>query len=203
MIAVSVDDFYPQVWKSWSESMNEPLVISATTRWIKDIVVAMNLCPFAAPVVEQERIYYSVSDAEDEGLLYLDLMRALDCFQQMDREVASTGFMILSKGLTDFTVFNDFFDLVEQILDESGLNGVIQIVGFHPDYRFEGSDETDPANYTNRSPYPMFHLILEDDLESAVAAHPDPTGIPEHNIRLLRELGLAEMQRRLAACVNG
>ncbi|MEE9357364.1 DUF1415 domain-containing protein [Candidatus Vondammii sp. HM_W22] len=180
--------------------MDEALVINATTRWIKEVVVAMNLCPFAAPVVEQEKIYYTVSDATDDKSLYLDLISALDRFQLMDRDEAATGFLILSKGLSDFADFNDFFDLVEQILDESGLHGVIQIVGFHPDYRFADCDETDPANYTNRSPYPMFHLILEDDLEAAVAAHPDPAGIPRRNIRLLRELGLVEMQRRLAAC---
>ncbi|MES9858101.1 MAG: DUF1415 domain-containing protein [Sedimenticola sp.] len=180
--------------------MGSDEVIAATECWIKSVVVELNLCPFAAPVVNEKRIFYTVSDGQDETAIFYDMLEALDRFQQMDAEVAQTGFLILSQGMNEFDEFNDFFAVVEHLLDESGLTGTLQVVGFHPDYRFVGSTESDPANYTNRSPYPMFHLILEDDLEAAVASHPDPGSIPQRNIKLLRELGEAEMKRRLAAC---
>jgi len=69
---------------------------------------------------------------------------------------------------------------------------MLQLVGFHPDYCFAGVEETDPANYTNRSPYPMFHLIRQDELAAALESWPDPESIPRRNVALLRELGLSD-----------
>ena len=177
-------------------------IIRATDRWIREVVVALNLCPFAAPVVNSGRIVYSVSDAVDVDGIYQDLLHTLDDFQQRDEAEAATGFLVLSQGLSSFDDYLDFLELTENTLVEAGLDGVIQIAGFHPQYCFSGSDESDPANYTNRSPYPMFHLIREDDLEAAVASHPDPAGIPDRNIRLLREMGLSEVQQRLNRCLG-
>ncbi|MET0103503.1 MAG: DUF1415 domain-containing protein [Sedimenticola sp.] len=178
----------------------EQQVVAATEQWIREVVVELNLCPFAEPVVSSGRISYAVSDAGDEEEIFRDLLQALDHFQQQDEQAVATGFFILSRGLDDFQQYNEFLDLVDGLLEESGLQGVIQIAGFHPRYLFEGSDEKDPANYTNRSPYPMFHLIREDDLESAVASHPDPASIPERNIRLLRDMGLEDVKWRLERC---
>jgi hypothetical protein len=80
--------------------------------------------------------------------------------------------------------------LAEQAVGEAGLTGVIQLASFHPDYRFAGARADDPANFTNRSPYPMFHLIREDRLEAALASYRHPERIPERNVRRLRALGL-------------
>ncbi|OOZ35773.1 DUF1415 domain-containing protein [Solemya velesiana gill symbiont] len=178
----------------------EKQVVASIERWIREVVVALNLCPFAEPVVSAGRIFYAVSDAVDEEGIYMDLLQALDRFQQQDETSAATGFLILSEGLADYGRYNDFLELVDRLLEESGLKGVVQIAGFHPRYLFEECDESDPSNYTNRSPYPMFHLIREDDLESAVASYPDPASIPERNIKLLREMGLEEVKWRLERC---
>ncbi|MES9902317.1 MAG: DUF1415 domain-containing protein [Sedimenticola sp.] len=182
--------------------MGSDEVIAATECWIKNVVVGLNLCPFAAPVVNKKQVFYTVSNGKDEPALFRDTLEALDRFQQMDEQSAQTGFLIFSQGMRDFDEFNNFLNVVDYLLEESGLIGILQVVGFHPNYRFDGSTDNDPANYTNRSPFPMFHLILEDDLESAVASHPNPSSIPERNIKLLRELGEAEMARRLAACIR-
>ncbi len=77
---------------------------------------------------------------------------------------------------------------------------MLQLASFHPDYRFEGAEPDDPANYTNRSPYPMFHLIREASLAQALEGYTNPQQIPRHNIEKMRKLGLMEMQRRLQAC---
>jgi hypothetical protein len=185
-----------------SDTPQEQTVIQATQRWISDVVVALNLCPFAAPVVNSGRIAYRVSPETDIEGIYRDLLLALDEFQRQESDQVATGFLILSQGLASFDDYLDFLEMADDMLVEAGLDGVIQIAGFHPDYCFSDSDDTDPANYTNRSPYPMFHLIREDDLEAAVASHPDPEGIPDRNILLLRELGLAEVQQRLQGCFS-
>lgn len=96
--------------------------------------------------------------------------------------------VVVENGLASFTEYLDFLSLLENVIAETGLEGIIQIASFHPDYCFEGESQDDPANRTNRSPYPMFHLIREVSLEKAIAKHPDPQSIPERNIALLREM---------------
>jgi len=174
--------------------------VTATEQWIREVVVGLNLCPFAAPVVASGKIFYAVSEAQDEESIYQDMLAALDEFQQRDERETQTGFFIMSRGMKRFDEFNDFMTLVDEAIIHAGLDGVIQMVGFHPDMVFAGTEENDPANYTNRSPYPMLHMIREDDLEAAVAGHPDPASIPERIIRLLREMGLAEVRTMLARC---
>ncbi|PUE03697.1 MAG: hypothetical protein C3L24_04280 [Candidatus Sedimenticola endophacoides] len=107
---------------------------------------------------------------------------------------------LLPNGMARFEEFNAFMTLADQAVVNAGLAGVIQMVAFHPGILFAETDEEDPANYTNRSPYPMLHLIREDDLEAAVAGYPDPDAIPERNIRLLRRMGLTRVRELLARC---
>ena len=86
------------------------------------------------------------------------------------------------------------------MLIEQGYEGVYQLASFHPDYCFDGAKRNDAANYTNRSPYPMLHLLRETSLEQAIRSYPHPENIPQRNIELTQELGLAKMQVLLAAC---
>ena len=113
---------------------------------------------------------------------------------------AETSLFVVPAGLEAFETYLDFFAAVETVIPEAGLEGILQLASFHPDYCFEGAEADDPANYTNRSPHPIFHLIREAPLARALENYPDPEAIPDRNIALLRKLGLAEMRRRLAAC---
>ncbi len=72
---------------------------------------------------------------------------------------------------------------------------MIQIASFHPRYQFAGAEPDAIENYTNRSPYPMLHLLREASVERAVAAFPDASRIYEKNIETLRRLGLAGWRR--------
>ena len=74
------------------------------------------------------------------------------------------------------------------VLEDSDLDATFQIVGFHPQYLFAGEDPSDPSHMTNRSPYPMIHVIRRQDMEKAIAAFGDTNQIPENNIKLLRSL---------------
>jgi hypothetical protein len=108
--------------------------------------------------------------------------------------------LIFSTSLSHFDDYLDFLHVAEQLLSAQGYEGVYQLASFHPDYCFDGANIDDPANYTNRSPYPMLHLLRESSLEKAIDRHPHPEQIPAHNIALTRQLGLAKMQALLAAC---
>jgi hypothetical protein len=83
----------------------------------------------------------------------------------------------------------------DRLLRSHGHEGTLQIASFHPAYEFAGSAPDDIENCSNRSPYPMLHLLREDSIERAVAAFPDAGEIYERNIETLRRLGHTGWQR--------
>ena len=102
---------------------------------------------------------------------------------------SDTTILIHPHALLDFEDYNDFLDIADEAVEHLGLEGVIQVASFHPDYRFEGSSADDITNYSNRSPVPLLHLLRESSIERAVAAFPDAAAIFERNIETLRRLG--------------
>ena len=180
--------------------MNSDEVIEATRRWVAGTVVELNLCPFAAAPMKAGRIRYVVCHESGADGIYRALLKELETLYDLPEETAETCLLIVPAGLESFTEYLALLDAAEAAIPEAGLEGVFQLASFHPDYRFQGCDERDPANYTNRSPFPMFHLIREASLERALEQCPEPEKIPERNMALLREMGLEAMQQRLRAC---
>ncbi len=173
-------------------------IIQHTRNWVEQVIVKLNFCPFAKPVVESETIRYFLADAED---LEEALHQLIEQCQYLDEHSEiETELVIYPEGFNDFHDFLDLVELGNQLLAEQGYEGIYQLANFHPDYCFEGEDIFDPANYTNRSPHPMLHLIREASLEQALAHYPNPEEIPERNIKLAREMGLEAMQQALARC---
>ena len=102
--------------------------------------------------------------------------------------------------LQDFYDYNDFLDIADAVLQEGGWEGDIQIASFHPDYQFAGTEKSDHENFSNRAPYPIFHLLREDSLEQAINSHPDPEAIPERNIALLQDMDGAAIKALFPYC---
>lgn len=171
--------------------------IEQTQKWVETVVVGLNLCPFARRVVEKERIRYVL--AEDES-------KALEVFQQTLRlldadETIETALIVLSHGYTDFLDYLDLLEEAENWIEEADYEGVYQVASFHPEYQFADSDMDDPANYTNRSPFPILHILREASVSMALEWYSgDPDQIPERNVALTREMGLVQMQALKAAC---
>jgi uncharacterized protein len=106
-----------------------------------------------------------------------------------------TSFLILPEGFSDFLAYLDLVGLAEELLENEGFEGIYQVASFHPEYMFEGSPEDDPANYTNRSPYPMLHLLREESIEKALEHYQgDPEEIPGRNVDFAREKGIVYMK---------
>jgi hypothetical protein len=79
-------------------------------------------------------------------------------------------------------------------LKRNGYEGVYQVASFHPLYLFVNSDENDPANYTNRSIYPMLHLLREESIDKALENYKEPESIPIRNVNFARDKGLTYMK---------
>jgi len=174
---------------SISSDASTETIIAQTREWIEKAVIGLNLCPFAQAVFAADRIAYRVSDAQTREALLDDLRCELLALQQADPQGIETTLLIHPRVLTDFYEYNAFLDVVDATVDELGLTGALQVASFHPQYQFAGTAADDIENYTNRSPYPVLHLLRESSIEHAVAAIADPAEIYEKNIDTLRRLG--------------
>ena len=165
-------------------------VIAATRQWVERAVIGLNLCPFARAVWVKNQVRIVVSTARHVDGLLDDLDRELDLLVNTPADEIDTTLLVHASLFPDFEVFNDFLGVVDEVVDEHELEGVIQVAPFHPDFRFEGTEPDDITNATNRSPYPTLHLLREDSVARAVASEGgDADAIVERNLRTLRELG--------------
>ena len=176
--------------------MDHAIIIDETRRWIAAIVIGLNLCPFARRVFDADRIRFVVSAAMDEPTLLADLTDELKLLAASTS--IETTLLIHPHALTDFLDYNDFLDVGDERIEALGLTGVIQLASFHPRYQFADTDADAVENYTNRSPYPMLHLLREESID-AIADDPDDLlAIPERNIETLRALGRAKILQMLS-----
>ncbi|VVE43227.1 peptidase [Pandoraea pneumonica] len=166
-------------------------VIAATRHWLTRAVIGLNLCPFAKAVHVKRQIRYVVSHAHDmEGAL-LDLEHELQWLAEADPQAVDTTLLIVPDALLDFHEYNDALFFAERMLKQLGLEGELQVASFHPDYQFDGTEPDDAENYTNRSPYPILHILREDSIDRAVEAFPEAEEIFGRNEALLRKMGVA------------
>lgn len=175
-------------------------IASLTRHWVEHAVIGLNLCPFANAVFRKNQIEYRVSHAREPEALLQDLSSALQTMIETPADTLDTLLLIHPWALADFLDFNDFVGMAEELLDQTGLSGVLQIASFHPDYQFAGVAADDVTNATNRSPFPTLHLLREDSLDRAIASVPDTDDIVERNLALMRKLGesgLKDLQQRI------
>lgn len=160
-----------------------------TRKWVQEFVVGLSLCPFASAPMRAGLVHIAVSEATDLTGLAADLARETEDLLDRSRAERETSLLVVPHMLQDFDEFLDFLADMEPLWEEANLDGILQLVSFHPDYRFADAPANDPANATNRSPYPMLHLLREDSITEVLETHPDPDGIPQRNIALLRRMG--------------
>jgi hypothetical protein len=178
--------------------VDDATVIAATRRWVESMVVALNLCPFAQRELTAGRVRFAVTSVVSEDQLLAVLQAELE---MLTRDPAvETTLLIHPAALAEFFSYNQFLELADRLLVALDLEGVYQVASFHPDYQFFGTDRDDAENFTNRSPYPMLHLLREDSLHQVISEFPDVDQIPARNIVQMNSLGKARLQRLLQAC---
>ncbi|MBD3827188.1 MULTISPECIES: DUF1415 domain-containing protein [Stenotrophomonas] len=174
-----------------------PDVIAETRTWLEQIVIGLNLCPFAKAVYVKNQVRFVLSDATTPEALVEQLAEELVLLRDTPAEQIDTTLIVHPDVLTDFLDYNDFLDNADAAIEALDLQGILQVASFHPQYQFAGVAPDDVSNYTNRAPYPTLHLLREDSVERAVAAFPDPDVIVERNIETLDKLGVEGWTRLL------
>ena len=172
-----------------ADTLTEKQIIAYTSAWVEQVVIGLNLCPFAKPVHTKGQIDYFLSHARDETTLAADLRLAMQRLIASTPDSMDTCLLIHPWVLSDFFDYNNFLNIADEILDELELIGVLQIASFHPHYQFAGTTEDDVTNCTNRSPFPMLHLLREESLDKATAALPDANVIVDRNLNTMITLG--------------
>ena len=183
-----------------ADTLDDADIIALTRSWVEHAVIGLNLCPFANAVFRKQQIGFRVSHAREPEALLQDLALALQTMIDTPPDKLDTLLLIHPWALADFLDFNDFIGVAEDLLDDSGLSGVLQIASFHPQYQFAGVEPDDVTNATNRSPFPTLHLLREESLDRAIDSVPDTDDIVERNLALMRKLGdtgLRELQERI------
>ena len=174
--------------------------LEETRAWVELAVIGLNLCPFAKAPQNKGQVRYALCEARDPEALLEALVEELKLLAATPPDRIETTLLVHPHVLADFADYNDFLDIAEAAVAELGLEGVIQVASFHPDYRFADSDEDDVANATNRSPWPTLHLLREESVGRAVAAFPEAEAIYEDNMKTLRRLGASgwdELRQRI------
>lgn len=169
----------------------------AVWAWNHRMVVGQNLCPFAAPAIKREAVRVVASPATDlEGLVEA-LAAEIDQLLATATARLSTTLLVIPDMLFEFETYLDALEILEAVMSDSGLDGILQLASFHPNYQFADAEPDDPAHWTNRAPYPVFQLIRESEIEQAAAAY-DVDGIPARNIERMRTLGQAQLRHVLS-----
>jgi hypothetical protein len=172
-------------------------VIAATRSWLEKAVIGLRLCPFAASPYLRGLVRYRVSEQQSPEGLAEDLTQELRHLADTDPRVCETSLLIHPLVLRDFLDYNEFLDRADAAVAALGLEGELQIASFHPAYRFAGSAANDVENCSNRSPYPMLHLLRESSVRRAVATFPGVNEIGNRNVAMLRALGAAGLRKLL------
>jgi hypothetical protein len=174
-------------------------IIDQTKNWINDVIVGCNFCPFAANVMKKQSVHYQVDNSLTSTFSSSSFLTEIT---RLDNEEAiETIFLIYPNSYKKFDDYLDMVSLAEESLEENGYEGIYQLASFHPKYLFADSQEKDAANYTNRSLYPMLHLLRETSIDKALEHYKNPEEIPNRNINFARDKGLTYMKMLRDACL--
>ncbi len=170
-------------------------IVGKVSAWLQAMVVGLNLCPFAPKVIDNGELTIRVLVDTDPAEVLARMHEEMLALLQVQGD--ATTLMVLPVGFESFDAYLDLLDLAQRLIEMQDLYGEIQIASFHPAYVFEGADENGVENYTNRSPFPMLHLLQEQSVSRAVDHYPDAAHISERNIERLEGLGLEAVRSKL------
>lgn len=166
--------------------------VQAVVRWLDEVVIGLNFCPFARKPFLAGAVRVVEVDAVEVDKIVEAVRVELDYLSE--HENIETSILVLSQTLDNFFDYNDFIHELEDWLWQQGFEGIYQVASFHPDYCFADAQSEDVGNLTNRAPYPLLHILREDRLEQMLDRYPNADEIPGNNIRTLERLSLEQLR---------
>ncbi len=173
-------------------------IVRQTKKWIMDVVIGCNFCPFASKVMRDKKVHFRIEASETLSVCLEAFVQ--ECERLNQDETIETTIIILPKSFQQFANYLNFVSLVERLLKKHRYEGIYQVASFHPDYCFAGDAPNSASNFTNRSPYPMLHILREDSVEQAIKQYPNASHIPLRNVNFAKEKGEAYMKMLRDSC---
>ena len=170
-------------------------IVAEVGRWLNEVVIGLNLCPFSGKPTRENRVRFVVSEATDDEMLLQDLQQEMELLDEKPASEIETTLVIVPDHLQDFFDYNQFLNWTNQLLKRNRWVGVYQLATFHPHYCFADAQPDDAENLTNRAPYPILHIIREASLEKAVEYYEAVDEIPENNKKCVEALTLDERKK--------
>lgn len=167
---------------------NHTIVEQRVRQWLEQVVIGLNLCPFASKPYQAQQIRFSISSSQTEEKLLMELITELELLASKPDSEIETTLLIAPNMLIKFEEYNQFLNHVDALIEQMNYQGIFQVASFHPDYQFAGTLPEDAENLTNRAPYPTLHLIREASLERVLKHYPNPETIPDTNIKRVSNL---------------
>jgi hypothetical protein len=177
-------------------NLNEQNEVLATKEWIDEIIIALNICPFAKKEFVNNTIHYQLSKNDQVKKSLYEIVE--QCRYLQEHLEIETTLIVYSDGFRSFERYLDLVDYANELIVDSGFEGIFQIASMHPEYCFDGDDYDDASNFTNRSPYPIIHIIRETSMSRVLSVYNEPEKIPENNIKLTQKKGADFFQKVLS-----
>ncbi|GLR73009.1 DUF1415 domain-containing protein [Agaribacter marinus] len=177
--------------------MSAPTIEKKIYTWLDEVIIGQNFCPFAKNVRIKQRIKLTLSDNTSLTAAVSDVLKECDALTAHDSSQIDTTLLAFTKGFDDFQRYLDLLEEVNFVAKKAEFEGIYQFASFHPNYLFEGEPPDSPSHYTNRSPYPLIHILREDSLSRVLKHYPNPEGIPERNISHAEKLGISFFRQYL------
>ncbi len=166
-------------------------VEASILRWLEQVVIGLNLCPFAKAVYSKGRVRIAVSAARNPDALLAALEAELQQLAATAPTQTDTTLLAVPLMFDNFLDFHFFQGEVAALLRRLDYDRIFQVAAFHPQWVFAGSETEDVENCVNRAPVPLLHLLREDSVTRAISAFGDTTSVTAANQRRLRALGWA------------
>ena len=170
-------------------------VLDVTQHWFENVVLGLNLCPFAHRPARLQRIAFVVDESTEESALMEALINEMEILSATPIEQQETTLLVVPYLLHDFYDYQFFLEEAQRKLKSHHWLGIFQLASFHPHYCFAGAHADDASNLTNRSPYPIIHILREDSLHAALEHVDKPEDIPQANIERMENLSEEEKQQ--------
>jgi len=194
---------YPEIVNKIPDDDEE--VEQLSKDWVAKICSDMGICPFTSGAMKaglpMGPVYYTTdrsSSFEDMYARYWEEVVRVE--NQSEKDLSTTLLVTPEFCMENVELFEIWSTTLTQPLAALGIEDIIQLVFFHPDWAFrdggERGGEGAAANYARRSPWPMINILRTNQVRAAQKNI--PTGLVyKQNEKTLTGLGVDKLETML------